>query len=63
MHIGKNDLLAGVPAKRLRDALAKMGNDSWSRKTLREELGPLRSVRPQPGARQGMINRRLFSCS
>ena len=38
MHIGKNDLLAGVPAKRLRDALTKMGNDSWSRKKLREEL-------------------------
>jgi hypothetical protein len=38
MHIGKDELLAGVPAKRLRDALIKMGNDSWSRKKLREEL-------------------------
>src|SRR5262245_8680920 len=38
MQIDKNELLAGVPAKRLRDALTKMGNDSWSRKTLREEL-------------------------
>src|SRR5262245_16258844 len=38
MHIGKNDLLAGVPAKLLRDTLSKMGGDSWSRKKLREEL-------------------------
>jgi hypothetical protein len=38
MQIDKNDLLAGVPAKRLRDALTKMGGDSWSRKKLREEL-------------------------
>src|SRR5262245_5425664 len=38
MRVGKNDLLAGVPAKRPRDPLAKMGNDSWSRKKLREEL-------------------------
>jgi hypothetical protein len=27
-----------VPAKLLRDVLAKMGGDSWSRKKLREEL-------------------------
>lgn len=38
MQIGKDELLAGVPAKRLRDALSKMGHDSWSRKKLREEL-------------------------
>jgi hypothetical protein len=38
MHIGKDELLAGVPAKRLRDTLIKIGQDSWSRKKLREEL-------------------------
>jgi hypothetical protein len=38
MHIGKNDLLAGVPAERLRDTLIKMGQDNWSRKKLRQEL-------------------------
>ena len=38
MQIGKDDLLAGVPAKLLRDVLTKMGNDSWSQKKLRDEL-------------------------
>jgi hypothetical protein len=38
MQIGKDDLLAGVPAKRLRDTLTKMDNASWSRRKLRDEL-------------------------
>src|SRR6185295_8236565 len=38
IQIGKNELLAGLPAKLLRDALTKMGSDSWSRKKLQQEL-------------------------
>ena len=39
MQIGKNELLAGVPAKRLRDTLIKMDNANWSRQELQKELG------------------------
>ena len=39
MEIGKNELLAGVPAKRLRDTLIKMDNANWSRKDLQQALG------------------------
>ena len=75
MQIGRDELLAGVPAKRLRDALIKMGGDSWSRKKLREELklpprlesGPAswRCSRPMATSkrriarRDGMARRRL----
>ena len=38
MQIGKDELLAGVPAKRLRDILVKMDNAGWSREALQEEL-------------------------
>jgi DNA-binding IclR family transcriptional regulator len=42
MHIGKDELLAGVPAK-LRDTLIKMDNSAWSRKWLQQQL----KLRPQ----------------
>ena len=39
MQIGKHELLAGVPAQRLRDTLVKMDNANWSRQWLQKELG------------------------
>src|SRR5688572_14673012 len=39
MHIDKNELLAGIPAKRLRDTLRKMDNAEWSPDKLTRELG------------------------
>ena len=39
MEIDKNELLARVPAKRLRDTLIKMDNANWSRKDLQQALG------------------------
>lgn len=39
MQIDKTELLAGVPAKRLRDALRRMDNSEWSPSHLARELG------------------------
>jgi hypothetical protein len=38
MEIGENELLTGVPDKRLRDTLIRMDNANWSRKDLSKQL-------------------------